>query len=91
MREHIQVNVQTGERTVVPYTDKENRLADEAKAKQDAYEVEFGYINKRKAEYPEIGDQLDALWKARQGNPVEADVMALDIAAVKNKYPKGVK
>jgi hypothetical protein len=61
----------------------------------DAIDAEYqahldatAYIDKRQAEYPAIGDQLDALWKARQGNPAEADAMALDIAAVKNKYPK---
>jgi cytochrome c556 len=89
MREHIQVNVQTGERTVVPYTDEENRLADAAKAKQDAYEAEFGYINKRKAEYPSMGDQLDAIWKDRQGDTADADAMAADINDVKAKHPKG--
>ena len=85
MREHTQVNVQTGERTVVPYTDEENRIADEAKAKEDAYEAKFGYINKRKAGYPPIEDYLDA-W-------VKEDSVALakykaDCLAVKKRYPK---
>ena len=56
MREHIQVNVQTGERKVVPYTDEENAAADAAKAEQEAHEAKFGYINKRKAEYPPMED-----------------------------------
>lgn len=42
------------------------------------------YKEKRKAEYPDIGDQLDALWKG--GNDAE-DMKAL-IDAVKSKYPK---
>ena len=32
MREHIQVNVQTGKRTVIPYTQAQNDAADIAKA-----------------------------------------------------------
>ena len=43
------------------------------------------YIAKRAAEYPAIGDQLDALFHA---NVFPAD-MAATIQAVKNKYPKG--
>ena len=42
------------------------------------------YTNKRKAEYPEIGDQLDDLYK--QG-VFSAEMTAL-IKAVKDKYPK---
>ena len=43
------------------------------------------YIDKRVAEYPPIGDQLDALFHAG----VFPDDMADKIQAVKNKYPKG--
>ena len=43
------------------------------------------YIEKRVAEYPPIGDQLDALFHAG----VFPDDMAAKIQAVKNKYPKG--
>lgn len=42
------------------------------------------YYAKRRAEYPALGDQLDAVWK---GNDAMA-VMAAKIAAVKAKYPK---
>jgi len=42
------------------------------------------YRDKRKAEYPEIGDQLDALWK---GGEALAE-MSARIQAVKTKYPK---
>ena len=44
-----------------------------------------GYAKKRAAEYPSIGDQLDALFHAGVF-PAE---MAATIQAVKNKYPKG--
>lgn len=43
------------------------------------------YASKRAAEYPSIGDQLDALFKA---GVFPAD-MAATIQAVKDKYPKG--
>ena len=43
------------------------------------------YYAKRRAEYPSIGDQLDALWK---GGEAQANMQA-QIAAVKTKYPKG--
>lgn len=42
------------------------------------------YIEERAAEYPSIGDQLDALWK---GGQAETDMLA-KIQAVKAKYPK---
>ena len=44
------------------------------------------YIAKRAAEYPPIGDQLDALWKGG----AEAEAMLAKVQAVKQKYPKGV-
>lgn len=42
------------------------------------------YRDKRKSEYPDIGDQLDALWK---GGDALIE-MAAQIQAVKDKYPK---
>jgi hypothetical protein len=43
------------------------------------------YQRSRKPEYPEIGDQLDDLFKAG----AFSDDMAAKIQAVKDKYPKG--
>jgi hypothetical protein len=43
------------------------------------------YYAKRRAEYPSLGDQLDALWK---GGDAQTNMQA-QIAAVKAKYPKG--
>jgi len=45
------------------------------------------YIDNRLAEYPSIGDQLDALFHAGVF-PAE---MAATIQAVKDKYPKGAE
>ena len=88
MREHIQVNVQTGERSVVPYTDEENAAADAAKAAEDAHEAEFGYMNKRQADLPSIGDQMDMqYWDAMNGTTLWKDM----ITGVKTKHPKVAK
>lgn len=42
------------------------------------------YAEERLAEYPTIGDQLDALWKGG----ADADAMRAKVMAVKAKYPK---
>jgi len=49
-----------------------------------AYIDAKAYIAKRVAEYPPIGDQLDALWK---GGDAAAEMLA-KVQAVKTKYPK---
>ena len=49
-----------------------------------AYIDAHTYIAKRQAEYPFIGDQLDALWK---GGDAAAEMLA-KVQAVKTKYPK---
>ena len=51
----------------------------------DAYVTANEYKAKRAAEYPPIGDQLDALWK---GGDAAAEMLA-KVQAVKTKYPKG--
>ena len=49
------------------------------------------YAALRKAEYPSIGNQLDAAYKARHGN--DAEQLEIDelIQKVKEKYPKSVE
>ena len=42
------------------------------------------YRQQRAAEYPSIGDQLDALWKGG----ADATEMLAKVQAVKTKYPK---
>jgi hypothetical protein len=49
-----------------------------------AYIDANAYKAKRAAEYPSIGDQLDALWK---GGDAAAEMLAT-VQAVKAKYPK---
>jgi hypothetical protein len=47
------------------------------------YETQ-AYARSRAAEYPAIGDQLDALWKGGEA----AQAMLEQVQAVKAKYPK---
>jgi hypothetical protein len=49
------------------------------------------YASMRRAEYPSVGNQLDAAYKARQGN--DAEQLEIDelIRKVKDKYPKSVE
>lgn len=44
------------------------------------------YYARRRAEYPSLGDQLDAIWKGA-GSQAFADMVAR-IAEIKSKYPK---
>lgn len=53
---------------------------DELQAAMDA----VAYREKRAAEYPYVGDQLDAMWKGGDA----AAAMLAQIQAVKAKYPK---
>ena len=46
------------------------------------------YREAREAEYPSIGDQLDALYKERQGDPSELAAIDARIAEVKARHPK---
>lgn len=76
--EHVITNAETGEITIIPFTEKE---IEEFFARKNA----IPYTEKRAAEYPSIGDQLDALFHAG----VFPQEMAAKIQAVKDKYPKG--
>ena len=49
-------------------------------------EASVSYSTRRKAEYPPIGDQLDALWR---GGDAAAEMLAT-VQAVKAKYPKPI-
>ena len=68
--------------------DKTPISADQAEAiRQQKIQEQFGvptYGQKRHAEYPPIGDQLDAIWKGG----VDAEAMRAQVMAVKAKYPK---
>lgn len=46
------------------------------------------YADLRAADYPPVGDQLDALYWARQGNPAQLQAIDAEIQSVKSTYPK---
>jgi hypothetical protein len=72
----------------IPFTAEEEAHRDAEEAQAQANKVERArtkYQRDRAAEYPAIGDQLDALFHA---GVFPAD-MAAALQAVKNKYPKG--
>lgn len=71
----------------VPFTAEEEIAwaADQAAyATEQAELAKAAYQRQRAAEYPPIGDQLDALWKGGDA----AAIMLAQVQAVKNKYPK---
>jgi hypothetical protein len=57
---------------------------DEGNVITDTLEYKTLYKGTRAQEYPDIGDQLDALFHAG----VFPDAMAVTLQAVKDKYPK---
>lgn len=72
----------------VPFTAEEEAARDAEEAAFAAEQAALAatqYQRQRAAEYPSIGDQLDALFKAGVF-PAE---MAAKLQAVKDKYPKG--
>jgi len=60
---------------------------DDQKAAKEAIKDQM-VINDRILEYPSIGDQLAALYDARQGNDKPIKEIDAKIKAVKEKYPK---
>lgn len=63
------------------------RSEDELQAELDADPDRYKEL--RRAEYPPLGDQLDAIWKLVQPpTGSEAEAMKARIMAVKAKYPK---
>lgn len=50
--------------------------------------VELAYVAARRAAYPPIGHQLDALYKARMGDETELAAIDAEIKAVKDAHPK---
>ena len=80
-------DLSTGKTTQVTLTDTELAEFAQAKAIQDAKNIELSktqYQRDRASEYPPIGDQLDALWKGGDA----ATTMLAQVQAVKAKYPK---
>ena len=53
--------------------------------------ITFDYKQARAISYPDIGDQMDAGYKARLGDSSEQTAIDVKIKAVKDKYPKDDK
>jgi hypothetical protein len=71
----------------VPFTAEEEAEFDAMEAAHVAEQAALArtkYQRDRAAEYPSIGDQLDALWKGGDA----ATAMLAQVQAVKAKYPK---
>jgi len=71
----------------IPFTAEEEDARDAEEAQRTAERTELArtkYQRDRAAEYPPIGDQLDALWKGGDA----ATAMLAQVQAVKAKYPK---
>jgi hypothetical protein len=69
-------------------TAEELRQALEKVSRQD---IATNYAALRRAEYPSVGDQLDAAYKARQGNDAEQIEIDKLIRKVKEKYLKSTE
>jgi hypothetical protein len=65
--------------------DKDGNKVEIDLAAVNAWQDPDAYKYARAAEYPAIGDQLDALWK---GGEAAAEMLA-KVQAVKTKFPKG--
>tara|TARA_Y100001937_G_scaffold11924_1_gene14924 strand:- start:321 stop:734 length:414 start_codon:yes stop_codon:yes gene_type:complete len=61
---------------------------DDAASEAEINEQTFTYEQAREGNYPVIGDQLDALHWARQGDDTQLKAIDEAIKAVKAKYPK---
>jgi hypothetical protein len=82
------VNVSTGEITQTPLTEAELAVFAQAKAIQDAQNIELAktqYQRNRAAEYPSINNYIDGVVKGDQAQ-IQAYIDAC--LAVKAKYPK---
>ena len=85
--QRIEINVVTGEKTIIPLTDAE--IA-EAAAWAEANKPTYQEL--RRNEYPLVGDQLDAIMKwvaiTEIALPEELKAVSAACMAVKAKYPK---
>lgn len=88
MADVTEYNIKTGKTTERSYTQKE--LDDFARMKKEHTPT---VQQERQVEYPDIGDQLDAImkWLATENEfsvPAELKSIAMKCMSVKAKYPK---
>ena len=75
-------------------TDVPVKVGDTGDTDKEAIEekvLEYGYKQARETKYPKIGDQLDALYWARNGDDSVQTGIDAAIKAVKDKFPKDDK
>lgn len=65
---------------------KQRQIAAQAAA-EEAAQQQMNYVDKRRAEYPSVQDQLDALWAGGE----QAAAMKAQISAIDAKYPPPTK
>ena len=64
---------------------------DDAASEEEVRHQTWTYAEARQGAYPAIGDQLDALFWAREGDDSQLKLFDEQIKAVKAKYPKNDK
>ena len=77
--------------TDVPYEKGETADTDDvvAKTNNPDEDLDIPWVMARERSYPEIGDQLDAAYWARQGDNTTQVALDAEILAIKEKFPKG--
>jgi hypothetical protein len=78
--ERIEINVATGEKTVIQLTDDEVTAA---QAAESARIAAISYRELRAAAYPSFADQFDSIFHGG------LDAWKAEIQAVKTQFPKG--
>ena len=57
---------------------------------QSEWDTNIKYSLSRKVSYPDVGEQLDALWHAMDQNVIpRIEPMYSDVKAIKDQFPKG--
>ena len=73
---------------IIEYENKQAK-AEIVRAEREAYEIQFGYREPRRGEYPPVEDQLDMLYHAMANREIpKAKEWFRAITEVKRKYPK---
>lgn len=89
MQEHARAGTLLANARAAGYSDADVAEREVTAAEYEALmaaqrEAELTYADRRRAEYPPIGDQLDAIWKGGAA----MDDMRATVMAIKARYPK---
>jgi len=76
--------------TDVPYAEGEKGDTDDKiESSKPEEDLDIPWVMARERSYPDIGDQLDAAYWARNGDDTAQKALDVEIKAVKDKFPKG--